>query len=56
VSACLRGDETAWAAIVQRYRRLIYTIPLRFGMPPAAAEEIFQDLSATETRCVSWGR
>ena len=45
INACLAGDEKAWAVLIQRYRRLIYTIPLRFGMPPAAAEEIFQEVS-----------
>jgi RNA polymerase sigma factor (sigma-70 family) len=45
VDACLRGDETAWASLIRRYRRLIYTIPLRFGMPLSAAEEIFQEVS-----------
>ena len=44
INACLTGDETAWALLIQRYRRLIYTIPLRFGMSPAAAEEIFQEV------------
>lgn len=42
--ACLDGDETAWVALVQRYRRLIYTIPLRFGMSPTATEEVFQEV------------
>jgi RNA polymerase sigma factor (sigma-70 family) len=44
VRACLDGDERAWASLIRRYRRLIYTIPLRFGMPPTAAEEIFQEV------------
>ncbi len=44
VQACLNGDEVAWASLVQRYRRLIYTIPLRFGMPVAMAEEVFQEV------------
>jgi RNA polymerase sigma factor (sigma-70 family) len=44
VEACLDGDDAAWASLVQRYRRLIYTIPLRFGMPTAAAEEVFQEV------------
>jgi RNA polymerase sigma factor (sigma-70 family) len=44
VEACLDGDDAAWASLVQRYRRLIYTIPLRFGMPATAAEEIFQEV------------
>ena len=44
INACLTGDEAAWTLLIQRYRRLIYTIPLRFGMPPTAAEEIFQEV------------
>jgi RNA polymerase sigma factor (sigma-70 family) len=44
VEACLDGDETAWASLIQRYRRLIYTIPLRFGMPATAADEVFQEV------------
>ncbi len=44
IDACLVGDEGAWALLIQRYQRLIYTIPLRFGMPPAPAEEIFQEV------------
>jgi RNA polymerase sigma factor (sigma-70 family) len=64
VNDCLQGDETAWASLVRRYRRLIYTIPLRFGMPLSAAEEIFQEVSLTllqklhtlrdETRLSAW--
>jgi RNA polymerase sigma factor (sigma-70 family) len=44
IEACLNGDDTAWAALVQRYRRLIYTIPLRFDMSPVEAEEVFQEV------------
>jgi RNA polymerase sigma factor (sigma-70 family) len=64
VDACLRGDETAWASLIRRYRRLIYTVPLRFGMPLSAAEEIFQEVSLIllqklhtvrdETRLSAW--
>ena len=44
IDACLAGDEAAWTLLIQRYRRLVYTIPLRFGMPPATAEEVFQEV------------
>jgi len=47
VRACLGGDQSAWATLIRRYRRLIYTIPLRFGMSPAAAEEVFQEVCLT---------
>ena len=47
VKACLEGDEAAWTLLIRRYRRLIYTIPLRFGLPTPVAEEIFQDVCLT---------
>jgi RNA polymerase sigma factor (sigma-70 family) len=42
VQACRDGDEEAWAALIQRYRRLIYSIPVRYGAQPADAADIFQ--------------
>lgn len=42
VRACLDGDDAAWAEIIQRYRRLIYSIPLRYGARPEDAADIFQ--------------
>ena len=42
VQACRDGDEDAWAALIQRYRRLIYSIPVRYGAQPADAADIFQ--------------
>lgn len=44
VTACLAGDEEAWSALLDRYNRLIYTVPLRFGFPAAIAEEVFQEV------------
>lgn len=43
ISACLEGDEQAWTALIERYSRLIYTIPLRFGLTKPVADEIFQE-------------
>jgi RNA polymerase sigma factor (sigma-70 family) len=42
VSACLGGDELAWHALLERYKNLIYAIPLRYGAPPQDAADIFQ--------------
>ena len=42
VSACLAGDERAWSALLDRYKNLIYSIPLRYGTPPQDAADIFQ--------------
>lgn len=43
IEACLAGNETAWAALIDRYSRLIYTIPLRFGFSKIIADEVFQE-------------
>lgn len=42
VAAALAGDEDAWAAIIHRYKRLIYSIPVRYGASPDDAADIFQ--------------
>lgn len=36
VSLCLKGDGHAWEALIVRYRRLIYSIPVRFNFSSAA--------------------
>jgi RNA polymerase sigma factor (sigma-70 family) len=42
VQACRDGDQEAWAVLVHRYRRLIFSIPMRYGAQPADAADIFQ--------------
>ena len=43
VEACLAGNEQAWEVLIERYNRLIYTVPLRFGLSRSVADEIFQE-------------
>jgi RNA polymerase sigma factor (sigma-70 family) len=47
LTACRRGDEGAWEALVHRYQRLLYTIPRRAGLDEDAAAEVFQEVFAT---------
>jgi RNA polymerase sigma factor (sigma-70 family) len=42
VQECLRGNEQAWNLLVDRYKNLIYAIPIRYGLPPQDAADIFQ--------------
>jgi RNA polymerase sigma factor (sigma-70 family) len=42
VAACRRGEQPAWAALVRRYQRLVYTVPRRAGLDEAAAADVFQ--------------
>jgi RNA polymerase sigma factor (sigma-70 family) len=46
VRACLDGDSEAWAAVMGKYKRLIYSIPIKFGAQPDDAAEIFQAVCA----------
>jgi RNA polymerase sigma factor (sigma-70 family) len=41
VAACRKGNQQAWAALVDKYKNLIYSIPIRLGMYDDAAD-IFQ--------------
>lgn len=44
VAQCLAGDENAWNALLERYKNLIWAIPLRYGMPPQDAADVFQSV------------
>lgn len=42
VSACLSGDQSAWEALINRYQRLIYSIPMKTGLSQDDAADVFQ--------------
>jgi RNA polymerase sigma factor (sigma-70 family) len=42
VSACLSGDERAWGELIDRYNRLIFSIPLRQGLSREESADVFQ--------------
>lgn len=42
VRECLEGSEEAWAALLDKYKRLIYSIPVKYGFPPDEAADVFQ--------------
>jgi RNA polymerase sigma factor (sigma-70 family) len=44
VAGCLAGDERAWHILLDRYKNLIYSIPLRYGAPHQDAADIFQSV------------
>src|SRR5205814_9331612 len=39
---CQTGEERAWDALLRRYERLIYSIPLRCGLNEEDAADVFQ--------------
>lgn len=44
IAACLAGDAAAWEAIVARYQRLVYSIPLKARLSTDDAADIFQSV------------
>lgn len=42
IEACLAGEAAAWEALIVRYQRLIYSIPLRARLSADDAADIFQ--------------
>ena len=42
VALCLGGDAQAWETLILRYRRLIYSIPVKFSFTTSDASDIFQ--------------
>ena len=44
VHLCRAGDETAWNELVDRYQRLIFTIPRRAGLSEEQAADVFQEV------------
>lgn len=45
--ACRQGDESAWEVLVERYQRLVFSIPRRAGLSSEAAADVFQMVFAT---------
>ena len=43
VRECLKGDEAAWVALLEKYKKLIYSIPVKYGLSADEATDIFQD-------------
>jgi RNA polymerase sigma factor (sigma-70 family) len=41
VASCRKGDQQAWAALVDQYKNLIFSIPIKLGLYDDAAD-IFQ--------------
>lgn len=42
IDACLAGDARAWAQLVERYQRLVYSVALRHHLSGSDADEVFQ--------------
>ncbi len=42
VAECLRGNEQAWCALIDKYKNLIFSIPIKYGATREDAADLFQ--------------
>jgi len=42
VRECLNGSEAAWSALIDKYKNLIFSIPIKYGFSPDDATDVFQ--------------
>src|SRR5438046_1062064 len=44
VQECLQGNQRAWERLIDKYKRLIYAVPFKYGAGPEDAADIFQSV------------
>jgi len=42
VKECLSGNQEAWSLLIEKYKALIYSIPVKYGLPADEAADVFQ--------------
>jgi RNA polymerase sigma factor (sigma-70 family) len=42
VKECLSGNEEAWSRLIDKYKSLIYSIPVKYGLTQQEAADVFQ--------------
>jgi RNA polymerase sigma factor (sigma-70 family) len=42
VKECLSGNEEAWSQLIDKYKALIYSIPVKYGLTQQEAADVFQ--------------
>jgi RNA polymerase sigma factor (sigma-70 family) len=53
ITGCRQGEEAAWNALVERYERLVYTIPYRYGLTQTEVSDVFQSVWLSLLRSLS---
>jgi RNA polymerase sigma factor (sigma-70 family) len=44
VRECLDGNQEAWSALIQKYKNLIFSVPIKYGFNREDASDIFQSV------------
>jgi len=42
VQACLDGDQLAWSRLIDKYKNLIFSVPIKYGFTRDEAADVFQ--------------
>ena len=42
VRECCKGSQAAWAVLIEKYKNLIFSVPIKFGLSRDDAADIFQ--------------
>jgi RNA polymerase sigma factor (sigma-70 family) len=42
VHECNKGNQAAWSALIEKYKNLIFSIPIKFGLSREDAADVFQ--------------
>ena len=42
VHECRNGNQAAWSALIEKYKNLIFSVPIKFGLSREDATDIFQ--------------
>ncbi len=53
VRECVNGNKAAWSALIEKYKGLIFSIPMKRGFSREDANEIFQSVCLTLLRELS---
>jgi len=52
LARCRSGDEDAWRELLERYGALILSVPRRYGMKGAQADDVFADVCLALVRAL----
>ncbi|HTR67498.1 MAG TPA: sigma-70 family RNA polymerase sigma factor [Terriglobales bacterium] len=44
VAECLKGNQEAWSGLIDKYKNLIFSVPLKFGLSREDAADVFQSV------------
>jgi RNA polymerase sigma factor (sigma-70 family) len=52
VQGCVQGNPKAWEDLIDKYKRLIFSIPIKYGASSADAADVFQSVCIEVMNCL----